>query len=191
MGTDFEELEMIADFYNTHDRRMRFENDPGVEHLNRPEDLKRWLERYHLISKEDEVNDQDLNIAIQLRNETRKMIVNNVFDGQGDAADTLKELNELLNSFNFTFRFTGEHEELLPLQRGGRKGLGHLLVLIFELRRQKMWNRIRVCSAADCQWVFVDRSRPGTGKWCTMKACGNRAKNKAYRERKKTEGHSC
>ncbi|WP_083991281.1 CGNR zinc finger domain-containing protein [Alkalihalobacillus pseudalcaliphilus] len=48
-----------------------------------------------------------------------------------------------------------------------------------------MWHRNRVCSASDFQCVFVDYSRPGTGKWCSMKACGNRAKNKAFKERNK------
>nr|WP_285228840.1 CGNR zinc finger domain-containing protein [Paenibacillus sp. ISL-20] len=51
-----------------------------------------------------------------------------------------------------------------------------------------MWGRLKVCTAEDCQWVFVDRSKPGTGKWCSMKACGNRAKNKTYRERSKSMG---
>ncbi|WP_301285827.1 CGNR zinc finger domain-containing protein [Paenibacillus lautus] len=37
-------------------------------------------------------------------------------------------------------------------------------------------------------FIKLYRSRPGTGKWCSMKACGNRAKNKTYRERAKSMG---
>ncbi|WP_259391901.1 CGNR zinc finger domain-containing protein [Paenibacillus thiaminolyticus] len=58
---------------------------------------------------------------------------------------------------------------------------------MFDLRRTNLWHRLRVCTAEECQWVFVDRSRPGTGRWCSMKACGNRAKNKTFREKRKSE----
>lgn len=37
---------------------------------------------------------------------------------------------------------------------------------------------IRVCPGDDCGWVFVDRSRNGRRRWCQMKTCGTRAKNR-------------
>ncbi|HVC19505.1 MAG TPA: ABATE domain-containing protein [Vicinamibacterales bacterium] len=36
--------------------------------------------------------------------------------------------------------------------------------------------RVRECEAADCAWLFLDRSRNGSRRWCDMSACGNRAK---------------
>jgi len=36
--------------------------------------------------------------------------------------------------------------------------------------------RIRRCANDKCQWVFVDRSKGGTRRWCDMNSCGNRAK---------------
>jgi predicted RNA-binding Zn ribbon-like protein len=36
--------------------------------------------------------------------------------------------------------------------------------------------RIRQCAAGDCRLVFVDTSRPGRRRWCSMQRCGNRAK---------------
>ncbi|MEU4242496.1 CGNR zinc finger domain-containing protein [Actinoplanes sp. NPDC026619] len=45
------------------------------------------------------------------------------------------------------------------------------------------WNRLKLCSAADCRWAFYDTSRNGGGRWCSMEACGNRNKTRAYRRR--------
>lgn len=41
--------------------------------------------------------------------------------------------------------------------------------------------RVRECDAADCALVFVDTSRPGTRRWCSMSACGNRRKVARHR----------
>jgi predicted RNA-binding Zn ribbon-like protein len=47
-------------------------------------------------------------------------------------------------------------------------------------------NRVRECNAPDCNWLFLDRSRSGTRRWCSMQSCGNRAKaRRHYRRREK------
>ncbi len=38
--------------------------------------------------------------------------------------------------------------------------------------------RIKACPG--CHWLFVDRSRPGRRKWCSMSDCGNRDKVRRY-----------
>ena len=43
--------------------------------------------------------------------------------------------------------------------------------------------RIRECAAENCGLLYVDTSRPGTRRWCSMERCGNRAKVRAYRGR--------
>jgi predicted RNA-binding Zn ribbon-like protein len=40
---------------------------------------------------------------------------------------------------------------------------------------------IRVCSAADCGLLFVDQSRRGDRRWCSMQRCGNLAKVRRHR----------
>jgi predicted RNA-binding Zn ribbon-like protein len=44
-------------------------------------------------------------------------------------------------------------------------------------------SRLHECAAADCGAVFLDASRPGTRRWCSMDVCGNRAKKSAFRAR--------
>ncbi len=45
-------------------------------------------------------------------------------------------------------------------------------------------DRIRECGADDCQLLFVDTSRPGRRRWCSMERCGNRHKVRALRARR-------
>ncbi len=44
-------------------------------------------------------------------------------------------------------------------------------------------HRVRTCAASDCELVFVDTSRPGRRRWCSMEHCGNRHKVRASRAR--------
>jgi predicted RNA-binding Zn ribbon-like protein len=44
-------------------------------------------------------------------------------------------------------------------------------------------DRVRACIGHDCSLFFVDRSRPGTRRWCAMAACGEKASSAAYRRR--------
>ncbi len=36
--------------------------------------------------------------------------------------------------------------------------------------------RVRLCANERCRWVFLDDSKSGNRRWCSMSACGNRAK---------------
>lgn len=36
--------------------------------------------------------------------------------------------------------------------------------------------RLRCCANPQCGWLFLDDSKSGTRRWCSMSACGNRAK---------------
>lgn len=43
--------------------------------------------------------------------------------------------------------------------------------------------RIRDCAGPDCGAWFLDTSRPGTRRWCSMDRCGNQAKKSAWRSK--------
>lgn len=43
--------------------------------------------------------------------------------------------------------------------------------------------RLRVCQGENCALLFVDTSRPGNRRWCSMRRCGNRQKVRAFRRR--------
>ena len=45
--------------------------------------------------------------------------------------------------------------------------------------------RVRRCAAADCDAWFVDTSKGGRRRWCSMATCGNRAKAARHRRRRR------
>jgi predicted RNA-binding Zn ribbon-like protein len=48
-------------------------------------------------------------------------------------------------------------------------------------------SRVRMCAACEderCSWLFVDRTKARTRRWCSMDDCGNRAKQKRHYHRK-------
>jgi predicted RNA-binding Zn ribbon-like protein len=48
------------------------------------------------------------------------------------------------------------------------------------------WPRVKACRGDDCRWVYVDRSRNTSRRWCDMANCGNRAKLATFRARHRT-----
>ena len=44
---------------------------------------------------------------------------------------------------------------------------------------------VRSCAGPDCTILFIDTSRPGTRRWCSMEACGNQAKSAGLRRQRR------
>jgi predicted RNA-binding Zn ribbon-like protein len=42
--------------------------------------------------------------------------------------------------------------------------------------------RLKQCPGHDCGWLFYDRSKNNSRRWCDMAVCGNRSKAKRHRE---------
>jgi len=45
-----------------------------------------------------------------------------------------------------------------------------------DLLRNGELDRLKQCPPDDCRWLFIDRTKNRTRRWCDMAACGNRAK---------------
>jgi|SRR5690625_431881 len=58
-----------------------------------------------------------------------------------------------------------------------------------ELLRSPELARLKACPPPDgCGWLFLDRSRNGSRTWCNMKTCGNVAKQRRHRARRRDNG---
>lgn len=57
-----------------------------------------------------------------------------------------------------------------------------------ELLTSERLDRVRVCSAEDCDWLFVDRSKNRSRRWCDMTVCGNRRKVRRFRQVQRASG---
>jgi len=44
---------------------------------------------------------------------------------------------------------------------------------------------VRECASETCLWLFLDTTRNHQRRWCDMRVCGNRAKVRAHRQRRR------
>ncbi|MBE3078250.1 CGNR zinc finger domain-containing protein [Clavibacter michiganensis subsp. michiganensis] len=56
-------------------------------------------------------------------------------------------------------------------------------VLAWSTVTARLPGRLRPCANDECELFLLDRSRPGTARWCSMATCGNRMKARAHAQR--------
>jgi predicted RNA-binding Zn ribbon-like protein len=102
---------------------------------------------------------------------------------------------EDLDAFNAYLGEALSHLELQPAQRsfrlswpqGGLELRSILWIIVraaSDLLTSADLKDVRECGVATCRWLFVDRSKNHSRRWCDMRVCGNRIKaRKFYRRR--------
>lgn len=154
----------------------------GTEQLHAPGDLGTWLgervDRLDPASGERELAD-----ALLLREAIARI-------ARGFAHHTAPTADDI-----DTINLYAATPDIPPTLAGGRRqaGAGRLRVgqalssiardAVTVFTREADESRIRECAADDCELVFVDESRTGSRRWCSMQRCGNRAKVRAHRAR--------
>lgn len=63
--------------------------------------------------------------------------------------------------------------------------LSDLSIELWLAERTGELSRLKACANPRCRWLFWDPSRPGTGRWCSMRVCGGQHKARNYRARKR------
>ena len=169
-------LQPVLDLVNTRD----IESD--IEELREPGALRDWLVERRLLDPATEVTTGDLALTIELREALRAMLRVN----DGDPVDTraLDVVNGVTGSLPLQLHFSADGEPALsPGATGVRGALAGMLGAVALAEADGTWSRMKVCSADTCQWAFYDKSRNRSGRWCSMRVCGNRTKTRAYRAR--------
>jgi predicted RNA-binding Zn ribbon-like protein len=63
--------------------------------------------------------------------------------------------------------------------------LGPITLSALTLLMEKDLSRTRRCAGLECGWLFHDTTKNRRRRWCEMRVCGNRAKVRAARARRK------
>ena len=73
----------------------------------------------------------------------------------------------------------------LEIEEDGRPSFAVLLTQsALRLAASPDLRRLRICP--NCHWLFIDRSRNASRRWCDMLTCGNRAKAERHQRRHRT-----
>ncbi|HEX4711246.1 CGNR zinc finger domain-containing protein [Phenylobacterium sp.] len=152
------------------------------ELLKTPQDLVRWLAAAGLASSPLEANESDLTLARSLR-EAIYALANAKLPGGPDPADALTVLNAVAAEPSATPQLTADGEVRL---------VGPVSALLATLARDavRMFggeaaDHIRQCQSPTCTLFFIDTSRSGERRWCSMSGCGNTAKVAEFRRRRR------
>jgi len=146
-----------------------------VEHLQAPEfsqllnktadTLKKYREdlRIKLLSRKQEDLDAiflDLNSILE-----KDTLYYSIQNGETSAGKSL----------NIRREYVSPDQLILPIAHA-----------VADLICNQNYDRIRNCDGPTCTIEFLDTSKNGKRRWCSMQVCGNRAKASAHRQRAKT-----
>ncbi|MQA76434.1 MAG: hypothetical protein GEU88_19265 [Solirubrobacterales bacterium] len=159
----------------------------SFERLRTPEDLGRWLVEAGMAGHPPAVEQAELEAARALRDaiyRAAKLAGN----GTLDAADAA-QINRWAAAPPPAPRLDARRRVSWTAERPVEAALASIARDAIDLLSGPLAKRVRECAAEDCALLFVDTSRPGRRRWCSMQGCGNRAKTTTYRRRQTSEAH--
>jgi predicted RNA-binding Zn ribbon-like protein len=174
-------LELVQRFVNSVDL------EGGEDELGSPQELRAWLVERELIGADEEVSAADLRRALDVREGLRALLMAN--NGLALDEERVARLDRAAARAGVRVVFEpGAAPALAPEGRGVDAAIGRLLAIVAGSVQEGSWPRLKACPEHSCMWAFYDRSKNRSGTWCDMAVCGNRAKARAYRERRAKQG---
>ncbi|EIE99567.1 CGNR zinc finger domain-containing protein [Saccharomonospora glauca] len=153
----------------------------AVERLATPSSLATWFELNGFGTPPRELTEGDLLRARELREVIHRIGTATATGGELDPAD-VERLNEF--SVGGAGHLTLEHGRAtwcLPPRRWVDSLFGVIADDAVRVLGGQSRTRVRVCARPECHGLFVDTSRAGTRRWCSMNYCGNRQKKQNLR----------
>lgn len=178
-GFPFRSDALFLDFVATvakrdmHDREM----------LDTTESFQTWLHVAGLPAAVESIVDDDLVTVRDLREALNRLTRARVDGGRPRSEDIL-----LVNASAIAAppHDLLSHDGRTAIRAAPAPVAGILSIIArdaIELFSGEHHDRVRRCLGHDCSLYFVDRSRRGNRRWCSMSACGEKASSAAYRRR--------
>ncbi|MEV5967379.1 CGNR zinc finger domain-containing protein [Kribbella sp. NPDC051952] len=73
--------------------------------------------------------------------------------------------------------------DLLPFGWRADDPAGVVRLAVWRLFEDEDLSRLRRCADDGCGWLFLDRSKNGSRRWCSSGDCGNRARARRHYQR--------
>ncbi|RDI44889.1 putative RNA-binding Zn ribbon-like protein [Nocardia mexicana] len=137
---------------------------------------------------ESELDEHEADSALrdirQLREALRQLAAAN--NGQQPDERILSAARTILETAPL-YLHLGDHRRPPRLDATGTDLAGRYIATVAQdylaVRSSGNWLRLKACASDDCRWAYLDTSRNRSRRWCDMTLCGNRAKNRSWRER--------
>ena len=165
---------LVNSFHNLDTRREEFDTPAG---------LADWLVGRELLDPHEPLTHADLSRVLDVREGLRALLYAN--NDEPVDAGAVERMNRALRSPGLAVQLDPSSP---PDFASARPDLDSALALIATIvavaQLDGRWSRLKACPGHDCGWAFYDNSRNQASGWCSMQICGQRAKARAYRQRK-------
>ncbi|RZT17007.1 putative RNA-binding Zn ribbon-like protein [Kribbella sp. VKM Ac-2569] len=204
----------VLDLVNTVSPRLRG-GDPERDYLTSPSELIAWARRIELIDLRDysavegtwrsapELAAKALNATLEIREAAYDVFAprsagaviagDGVKHSEGSAFERLMLRWSAAAARSMLIPDADRERGIAELVVGTSPAQlipDRLVVAAVELVRGVELRQLRACPVDDggCGWLFLDRSRNGSRRWCAMEDCGTRAKIRKLGARRRATG---
>jgi predicted RNA-binding Zn ribbon-like protein len=174
-----------------------YEAEARRDELQTYGDLVRWSRRIGTIADTDEKRliadaERDPRRAAAVLDEARSIrgvffkVFSAVADGQEPDPDDLSSLSRSYAEAMRNSRITKAREGYGWRWEGDqsmRQMLWPVVSSAVELLTSPDLANVRKCASDRCTWLFVDKSKNHSRRWCEMGSCGNREKSRRHYHR--------
>lgn len=163
------------DLLPTYDRFLAFCRQSGV--------IKTSHLRMLLASSSNSEAQRTLNQVNEFR-EALYFLILAAVRGRRPIDSYLRTLNNLLADARVPHRIGRQNSGFVRNYDGVVESPAGPLWLVLEastaLLTSPDLNHVRECNEKTCRWLFLDRSRNHSRRWCDMQLCGNRSKAQRF-----------
>lgn len=193
---------VCLDFVNSVDPRV---GDQRRDYLTSYTDLVRWSAYAHLLTEEDaagllrvaERSPREAAAVFERAILLREALYRIFTAHPADSVPSDVDLDTVRTAYvrtlargylaptpeGYRWRWPEATAEPLALERM----LWPLAESAVELLTSPESRRVKVCPGlGDCGWLFLDTSKSGRRRWCSMESCGSRSKMRRYYARTRT-----
>ena len=169
-------LALVQAFVNTR------ELERGWELFGDPVSLSRWMAGRGMLEEGEVPSEAEVRRVREVREALRALLAAN--NGGAVGPGVMEVLDRAAGRAQLVVRFDEMGRgELRPATGGIDGALGQVFAAVYGGMQAGEWPRLKACRKEGCGWVFYDRSKNRSGRWCSMSVCGNREKTRAYRSR--------
>jgi predicted RNA-binding Zn ribbon-like protein len=172
-------LETVRDFINT----LEFSGGADDKFTAGPDELASWCRESGICPN---IDDAGLARLRDFREALRLVLETHVAEGEEPAL--WQALEPFAEQACYKLHITSDGRPALRAQGAGADGaIAELFAIIYDAIADGTWARLKACRKHSCRFAFYDRSKNGSGVWCSMQVCGNRVKAQKRRLSRKKQ----
>jgi predicted RNA-binding Zn ribbon-like protein len=153
----------------------RLDDRRRVDRLGDPVNLRKWMTAAGLHPM-----DREAGAALVHCREAAYAVLHPLAIGAEPSADDLAVLRELIEDAVRNASLVSSR----PLTWRADTIADRVRLSVWRLFEDEDLSRLRQCDDDDCGWLFLDRSKNGSRRWCSSADCGNRARARRHYQRR-------